>query len=107
MTGEGQLGCGGEDAGMCRISARLRQVDEYRFAVTQFAGDSLSICGVDGACVDDAQWIAELPVRIGENAEHCHIDGHVPDATTCRTQPGSGGAALVAAHGVEHCDTGI
>ena len=84
MAGKGQLGGRGEDAGMGGAGALLREVDEYRFAVTQFGGDALAVGGIHRAGVDHAEGIAELAVGIGENAQHCHVDGHVPDATYVR-----------------------
>ncbi len=69
----------------CAVAAPLfRHIDEYRFAVTQFSGDALSVARAHRACVDHAERIAELPVRIRENAQHRYVDSHAPDATTCR-----------------------
>jgi len=61
---------------------------------------SLALTGFGLAGVHDAEGIAEVIVLVGENAQHCHVDGHVADATWSK----SGGAALVGAHRVEHGD---
>ncbi len=92
MACERQLGGGGEDPGVCGVRSGLRHIDEYRFAVTQFGGDALPVAGVHSARVDDAERIAELALRIGEHTQHGHVDGHAPDATTCRM--GAGQVAL-------------
>src|SRR3954449_10521948 len=85
MAREGQFGGRGEDSGPRSVRTGLRYVDEYRFAVTQFGGDPLPVGRVHRARVDDAEWVTELPVRVCENTQHCHIDGHEPDATTWRS----------------------
>lgn len=68
MSGERQFGYRSEDVGMGGVAARLRQIDEYRFAVTQFGGDALAVCWCDGAVVDHAERIAVLAVGVGEYA---------------------------------------
>ena len=86
MAGERQFGGRGEDPGVRRAGTGLRHIDEYRFAVTQFGRYPLPIGWGPPARVDDAERIAELAVRVGENPQHCHVDGHVPDATTWRRE---------------------
>lgn len=68
MSCERQLGDRGEDVGTRGVSSRLRKIDEYRFAVTQFGGDPLTVGRGDGAVVDHAERIAVLAVGVGEYA---------------------------------------
>lgn len=78
MPGEGQFrGRGGEDAGVRGGRSISRQVDEYRFAVTQFGGDALPFTGGHGGRVHHAERIAEVASRIGEHPQHSHVDGHM------------------------------
>ena len=85
------VGCPAKGSSMTGVKIRawavlaplLRYVDENRFAVTQLGGYPLAIGGVHRAGVDDAKWISELAVRIGENAQHCHVDSHAPMLRRC------------------------
>src|SRR5689334_750110 len=104
MACERQLDGRRVDAGVRGVGAGLRQIDEYRFAVTQLDSYPLTFSGWGLTRVDNAKGVAEVAVLVGENAQHCHVDGHVADATWA---PKSGGAALVGTHGVEHCDAGV
>ena len=63
---------------LCGTRPRLGQIDEYRFAVTQFGGNALPVLGFHRAGVDDAEGVSEVAVRVGENAQHGHVDGHGP-----------------------------
>src|SRR3954464_13604971 len=81
MPGEGQLGRRSVDARARRVRRGLRHIDEYRFAVTQLGGYPLSLGEFGVAGVHDAERVAEVAVLVGENAQHCHVDGHVADAT--------------------------
>src|SRR6476620_12640364 len=103
MSRERQLGDGRIDARVRRAGHWLGHIDEYRFAVTQFGRYPLPLAGLGLTGVDDAEGIAEAAVLVGENAQHCHVDGHVADATWSE----SGGAALVGAHRVEDGDSRV
>src|SRR5215207_8482898 len=83
MSGERQLGGRCVDACMRRVRPRLRHIDEYRFAVTQFGCYPLPIARRGLARINDTKGISEVAVGVCENAQHCHVDGHVADATWC------------------------
>ncbi len=79
VSGEGgEFGGGRVDVSVGGAASRVRQGDEYGFAVTQFGGEALSISWVYGGRVDHTERVAESAVLVGEYAQHCHVDGHAP-----------------------------
>ena len=73
---------------MCSVRARLGQIDEYRFAVTQLGGYPLPVGRIHLLASTTPRGLPKLPVESVNTRNTVDVDGHSADATA---SPSGGG----------------